>query len=1457
MKRTLSLFLSLVLVLSMVFSATTLNVFAEVTGGAFTNSAGVVSKEYYDSFDNWESETHPGKETASGVTEEGYDFFRRKNKLDDSNPGTNYRAADYNFITKPGTADKYMEFKDTASDGFKNQRYYFKSNMSAMAEDEKLYISFDVINNDNNYVKDIVLTQNHPNVSGGKIQEFIKIKNGAAYMFGSATSDAAINTDTWYHIDMLYDSAEDENNVKLCIDDGTTKVTKNYTKPVATWIQTFVSLGFAIRHSEATDLYDSSFGVDNIRMLFYDDSQITSVKPVITSIGSDGNTVSYDATELNFTVNGNIDGLKPEHIKLSPANDVTGIEITSDGSVYNVKAQLEDGLIPWTTYKLEIDNACLGNAKYSVNSDGMPVNVEIFGEFDVTPAPFSLKSPEFSVSGTTLTAETIFVNNTATPKWAYFMLVTKDASGAVTNIETLSKKDITTNANGETITLTASNFAEGSAELFVIDGYTNELLFETSYGYNYDESAYVEEAPVASTVASSGEMILGKFDYTNKEMTVDLNAGSDAADKNGVLYIYKRGTTMKDNLIYADFVTTANDGSLKKTIVFPEDINDTTGEYTVAFYVDSVTLSKDFPIYDSDAAFGGNILKAPFNAKGIKYDTYKSNITESILDFPLGVAGASTTFDENAMNIKFSRTDKEDGYRINLYPGTGKQTEGVHTVRFKLYADKAKSDGTIDWLHGEDFAAKPGTWERGYIAVNRVSADNIDGSYDLKSLLASTWYDIEVKFDLEDTYKSYITVTNIATGEKVIENSMAIKGTNGFTNMWMYLAYDTESSENNLMLIKDLQILADYGDMKSVIRYIGNDGIVDYGQREVTFKISENNGITKDNVYVKDSQGNIIKAKSISVTEDMGEYIVTATLEKDLASWQIYTLMVDAVGYEEYVEYVGGEYVSVTPISRDFATPAAPIDITDPIITSDGSSVTFEADIANTTQNSVDATTILAVVSSDGIMQSVTADPDTVTSNKTFTNTNAFEDGNSAEYFVIKGFDNPVPLFNKTWGISYDGKVPAPEAIAATNKAQAKTIVLDEYEYNTEFDHANKKIVVNLNTGENAPIDGVLYVYSGDTLSADSVVYANYVTTANDGTLLKEIKFDPSIVNTTKNYTVAFYSNDVATAIEESFDVYNEADYLNYKRDNIFENVKKATTFSGIKQIITGTDDMGNTVCDAWTIFSTDTDVSVYNTLTNKENVFVNLSKKAASLTDYDALRHEFENLARDQKDAENNPKPAGPSSNNKTPGSSSVSMSATPTTKPSDSGSTGSGSSVFTDMSGHWGQKYAEALVARGVVNGYADGSFRGDSPITRAELTKIVVEALNIPATSGKTFGDVDAASWYADYVSRAATAGVVNGFEDGSFAPDRSVTRQDAVLMVYRAMKLSQELPEGFKFFADEKDIQDYASEAIRCLGDLGIITGNGKANQFLPQNNITRAEMAAVVCRALDYMESHMQ
>ena len=102
---------------------------------------------------------------------------------------------------------------------------------------------------------------------------------------------------------------------------------------------------------------------------------------------------------------------------------------------------------------------------------------------------------------------------------------------------------------------------------------------------------------------------------------------------------------------------------------------------------------------------------------------------------------------------------------------------------------------------------------------------------------------------------------------------------------------------------------------------------------------------------------------------------------------------------------------------------------------------------------------------------------------------------------------------------------------------------------------------------------------------------------------------------------------------------------------------------------------------------------------------------------------------------------------------------------------------------------------------------------------------------------------------YGLRECMASELLEFEDGSFGPDKNVSRQDAVLMIYRAMNLITELPEGYKFFADEKDIQDYASMAIRTLGDLGIITGNGKKNEFLPNNDITRAEMAVLMNRFL--------
>lgn len=638
------------------------------------------------------------------------------------------------------------------------------------------------------------------------------------------------------------------------------------------------------------------------------------------------------------------------------------------------------------------------------------------------------------------------------------------------------------------------------------------------------------------------------------------------------------------------------------------------------------------------------------------------------------------------------------------------------------------------------------------------------------------------------------------------------------------------------------------------ITEIGSDGVVPFDATELEFTVNAPlNGLQPE--HIKFSPENSVE--DMVVTSDgMGNYTITAQLADVLLPWTTYTLTVDTAKY--IVDENGFPVPFIGYVSGEFDVTPAPFSLKAPVFSVAGSTLTAETIFANNTLDPKWAKFVLVTKDANGVLTNIETfslkDVTTGALGEAVTLTSEGFNEGSAELFVIDGYTNK-PLFDYCYGYNYDETPYEDEIPVATSDAAANEIVFGKYDYNTNFDHENNKLVVKLNTGSDSVVEGVLYVYEG-SLSDGTPVYADYVTTASNGTLLKEVKFDSSIVSATKEYNVAFYSNDIVDAIEEGFKVYSSTDYKNMKRNNIFANAVKTSTFSGLKQVITGTDDLGNVINDAWGVFSSDINTSDYDDVKDKEAVFVGLSAMLKSLSNYDALCRAFETISLEQKNKENTPPASKPESNNKKPGSSSVSISVTPS-KPSSSTPTVGGSSVaFTDMSGHWAQKHAQALVTRGIVNGYADGSFRGDSPITRAELTKIIVEALDVPEKEGKNFADVASSSWYNSYVSRAATAGVINGFEDGSFKPEANVSRQDAIVMIWRAMNITSELPEGFKYFADEKDIQDYSSEAIRCLGDLGIITGDNDHN-FKPLNNITRAEMAAVICRAIDYIESHLQ
>ncbi|MBR2490126.1 MAG: S-layer homology domain-containing protein [Ruminiclostridium sp.] len=111
----------------------------------------------------------------------------------------------------------------------------------------------------------------------------------------------------------------------------------------------------------------------------------------------------------------------------------------------------------------------------------------------------------------------------------------------------------------------------------------------------------------------------------------------------------------------------------------------------------------------------------------------------------------------------------------------------------------------------------------------------------------------------------------------------------------------------------------------------------------------------------------------------------------------------------------------------------------------------------------------------------------------------------------------------------------------------------------------------------------------------------------------------------------------------------------------------------------------------------------------------------------------------------------------------------------------------TFSDTNTHANRTAIEALAARGIINGLGDGTFGPDKTMTRAQFAAIVVRGLGLPQKAVTVFDDVKASDWHAPYVGTAYTYGIVNGKSAQRFDPNGTITRQEAAVMVARAAKL----------------------------------------------------------------------
>ncbi len=168
---------------------------------------------------------------------------------------------------------------------------------------------------------------------------------------------------------------------------------------------------------------------------------------------------------------------------------------------------------------------------------------------------------------------------------------------------------------------------------------------------------------------------------------------------------------------------------------------------------------------------------------------------------------------------------------------------------------------------------------------------------------------------------------------------------------------------------------------------------------------------------------------------------------------------------------------------------------------------------------------------------------------------------------------------------------------------------------------------------------------------------------------------------------------------------------------------------------------------------------------------------------------------------------------------------------------------SEFSDLPrSHWGYNQVMTLCESGIVNGYGDGTFGTDRTITRAEFVKLVclVKGINVGGYEN-IFTDVSADDWYAPYVCAAYNAGLVNGISDTEFGADLPVSRQDICVILYRSDNTVSDIQPEFN---DSADISDYAAEAVGYFSSKGVVNGFD-GNVFRPLENASRVQAAAII------------
>ena len=172
----------------------------------------------------------------------------------------------------------------------------------------------------------------------------------------------------------------------------------------------------------------------------------------------------------------------------------------------------------------------------------------------------------------------------------------------------------------------------------------------------------------------------------------------------------------------------------------------------------------------------------------------------------------------------------------------------------------------------------------------------------------------------------------------------------------------------------------------------------------------------------------------------------------------------------------------------------------------------------------------------------------------------------------------------------------------------------------------------------------------------------------------------------------------------------------------------------------------------------------------------------------------------------------------------------------------------TFDDAASGWYKPAVDFAQASGLMSGMGDNKFAPDVTTTRAMVAQVMYELADEPDVSGLTcpLSDVDSTAWYADAVIWAYNAGVVSGYEDGTFRPGRAITRQEMAVMFYGmlfgtdSILAEDDIKLALGAFKDGDTVASWAREAVAVCYISGIMVGDN--GSFKPTDLLSRAQLA---------------